>query len=288
VIKICLVLYRSINLLSFKIGWRLQLLETIATSKIEERRKRALAVAEECMALLKNRFGARRVILFGSLAGQGVWHETSDIDLAVEGLKPEDFFPAYAACDKLLPRDLELELDLVPLEDVYPELRARILGEVEMPDNPILALKALVDDELTALNRVAERMAELLTTGTQPPTWVELYAIAGMVHEFYNGIERIFERVAISLGETLPRGETWHADLLNQMASPVEEKRPAIIDEPLRTRLVEYLRFRHFFRHAYSYTLEWNQMRWQAEQLGATLRALQEQLQIFFESLENQ
>jgi len=250
---------------------------------VDRRRERALEAAAACARLLKERFGARRVILFGSLAGQTTWHEQSDIDLAVEGLADEDFFPAYSACRDLLPRDMEL--DLVPLEDAYPEMRARILGEVEMPDDPILAMKAVIEDELVALGRVAEEMADLLTKCARPPTRIELRAMASMLHEFYNGVERIFERIAIALGESLPRGADWHVDLLNQMAEPQEGIRPAVIDEPLRARLKEYLDFRHFFRHAYGYTLEWSKMQWKVERMSETLTMLREQLQAFFETV---
>lgn len=228
----------------------------------EERKKQALEVAEACAQLLKQRFGARRVLLFGSLAQQGVWHEQSDIDIAVEGLAPADFFPAYSACRDLLPRGLDLDLDLVPLEDAYPEMRARILGEVEMPKDTLLALKALVEDELVALERVSQEMQGLLIECARPPTHTELRAMASILHDFYNGIESIFERIAVRLGEGLPRGMHWHVDLLNQVAEAQPGKRPAVIDEPLRTRLKDYLDFRHFFRHAYGYTLEWNQIRW--------------------------
>ncbi|HXW01445.1 MAG TPA: nucleotidyltransferase domain-containing protein [Anaerolineae bacterium] len=253
-------------------------------TEIESRRQQALQAAEACIALLKSRFGARRVILFGSLAGQGVWHSQSDIDLAVEGVAPADFFKAYSACSDLLPQGLEL--DLVPLEDTYPEMRARILGEVEMPDDPILALKSMIEDELIALDRVAQEMTETLAACAQPPTRLELRAIASMLHEFYNGVERIFERIVVSFGEGLPRGSYWHVDLLAQMATAQANTRPAVIDEPLRARLEEYLKFRHFFRHAYSYTLEWNRMNWQAEQMSETLRLLREQLQTFFEGFK--
>jgi predicted nucleotidyltransferase len=253
-------------------------------SETELRRQQALQSAEACIALLKNRFGARRVILFGSLAGQGVWHSHSDIDLAVEGVDPADFFKAYAACADLLPRGLEL--DLVPLESASPELRARILGEVEMPDDPVLALKSVVEDELTALNRVAQQMTKLLDECAQPPSWVELYAFAGMLQEFYNGIERIFERIAVTLVEGLPQSSSWHTDLLTQMATPRPGARLAVIEEPLRARLEEYLKFRHFFRHAYRHTLEWGRMHWLADQLDETLRLLRDQLQTFFETLK--
>ena len=243
-----------------------------------------MTIAKECVTLLKDRFGVRQVILFGSLTDQGKWHKRSDIDLAVEGLPPADFFAAYSACRELLPPDLEL--DLVPLESVLPELRARILQETKMSADPILALKALVEDELIALNRLTQEMEETLVESAQPPTRVELRAIASILHEFYNGVERILERIVISLGEGLPQGGYWHADLLTQTATARQGGRPAIIDEALRARLKAYLDFRHFFRHAYGYNLEWSRLDWLAEQLRETLTMLQGQLQAFFEGLE--
>jgi predicted nucleotidyltransferase len=246
-------------------------------------REKALEAAEACAQLLKERFGVERVILFGSTTGQGVWHSRSDIDLAVEGLAPEQFFTAYSACREILPQGVEL--DLVPLERAYPEMRARILGEVQMPDDPILAIKGLAEDELTALERVTQEMTDLIATRADSPTRTELRAMASILHEFYNGVERIFERIAIGLDESIPRGAFWHADLLTQMATPREGVRPAVIDESLRARLKEYLEFRHFFRHAYGYTLEWNQLRWKVESLSETFEMLREQLRTLFETL---
>ncbi len=250
-----------------------------------ERRLQALQIARECMALLKNRFGARRVILFGSLAGQGTWHSRSDIDLAVEGLAPADFFPAYSACCKLLPPELELELDLAPLEDAPPELRARILGEVEMFDDPILSLKNLIEDELTSLERVVEATEVALDSLSNPPSQFELNGLAAYLHQFYTAIETMFERIVINFGEGLPRGAVWHSELLIQVATLQTGIRPAVIDNPLRSRLEEYLRFRHFFRHAYAYTLEWNRLQWLLKQMRSTLTMLREQLQTFFDAL---
>lgn len=165
------------------------------TGLTEKRKEQALEAAEACIRLLKERFGARRVILFGSLVGQGPWHEQSDIDLAVEGLAPEEFFPAYSACRDLLPRGLEL--DLVPLEDAYPEMRARILGEVEMPNDPLLALQRLIEDELVALERVVKNTEEALALLSGDPSQFELHGLAAYLHQFYTGVESIFERIAV-------------------------------------------------------------------------------------------
>jgi len=223
------------------------------------------------------------VILFGSLVGQSAWHGRSDIDLAVEGLCPEEFFAAYSACCDLLPRGLEL--DLVPLEDAYPEMRARILGEVEMPDDPMLALQGLIEDELVALERVVKNTEEALASFSDAPNQFELHGLAAYLHQFYTGVESIFERIVVWSGEGLPRGEYWHVDLLNQMAEEQPGVRLAVINEPLRARLREYLGFRHFFRHAYGYMLLWNKMRWKAENMSDTLKILRDQLHIFFEAM---
>jgi hypothetical protein len=162
---------------------------------------------------------------------------------------------------------------------------ARILGEVEVPNDPLLAVRALIEDELVALGRVAQEMQDLLAACASPPTHTELRAMASTLHEFYNAVERIFERMAVGLGEGMPQGSYWHANLVEQMATAWEGVRPAVIDEPLCARLKDYLDFRHFFRHAYGYTLEWSQLRWKAECLSATLTTFRDQLHLFFERL---
>ncbi len=80
-----------------------------------------------------------------------------------------------------------------------------------------------------------------------------------MLHSFYNGIENIFKRVALELDGELPDSRTWHRDLLETMARSAAV-RPAVISEGLRDQLKEYLHFRHVFRSAYSFLLEWEKL----------------------------
>ena len=94
----------------------------------EERRARAEARARElalrlpeAKRLLVERFGARRVILFGSLA-RGALEEWSDVDLAVEGIAPEDYFTAIAELVGLFERPV----DLVEIEHAQESLLARL------------------------------------------------------------------------------------------------------------------------------------------------------------------
>ncbi|MEZ4610032.1 MAG: nucleotidyltransferase domain-containing protein [Caldilineaceae bacterium] len=68
------------------------------------------------------RFGATRVILFGSLA-RGRFRLDSDIDLAVAGLAKGDLFRAMAGALEFTNR----WVDIKPLEEVDPHFRLRIL-----------------------------------------------------------------------------------------------------------------------------------------------------------------
>lgn len=248
-------------------------------------REQVLQIAERCSDLLKTRFGARRVIVFGSAAGQTPWHIGSDLDLAAEGIRPEDFFKAHSALEHLAPP--ELKVDLVPLEDVYPELRARILGEVEMTDDPILALQGLVKDELISLERVAQNMAMVHAASSDPPDLTEMLAMGALIQQFYNGIDNIFKRIAAQFDGALPTTAHWHKDLLIQM-SQAYPSRPAVIDAQLYAWLDDDLDFRHWFSHAYGFQLKWARLYPHVVRLPETFATLRAQLARFFAAVQSE
>jgi predicted nucleotidyltransferase len=83
-------------------------------------RARAAQALPELVGLLVAR-GAQRVWLFGSLVW-GEAHESSDIDLAVEGLPGEDLWRAQGALLATAP----CGVDLARIEEVPPTLSSRI------------------------------------------------------------------------------------------------------------------------------------------------------------------
>lgn len=252
----------------------------------KEKRREARRAAKRCVAYLKEHYGARRVVVFGSLRGDGPWHEGSDLDLAVEGLTPKEFWRAWDELEELVPR--WLTIDLFPLERVYPEVRARILGEMPMPENPYLALKARIEDELINLNRVCDEATQLLTQVPDPPTFVELRAAASIADDFYSGCERLFERIAVQPDESLPRDSDWHLRLQQQMTQSIPNVRPALLPAELADRLDSYRRFRHRARHRYSFELEWEPVRQLAEDMPALLAEMRAALDEFGRWLETQ
>lgn len=265
------------------------MLDHSPTTDLLERKRQAIEIASACTKLLQERFAAKRVILFGSLAGQTPWHDRSDIDLAVEGLPEGQFFRAFSACRDLLSSDLDL--DLVCLEDVYPEMRSRILRGIDMTKNPIAALKSLIEDEFIALQRIVRVAGEALATVPDPPDQLQLNGFASYLHQYYTGIERIFQRIAIHIDGYLPAGERSHIELLDRMAEPVPGKRNALIDRNQQNILRDYLGFRHFFRHAYGYQLRWSEMRFKIEMMESTLeqlqRAILETLDVLLQAIES-
>lgn len=62
--------------------------------------------------------GAEAVYIFGSAARRQM-HATSDVDFAVSGLPPEQFFPALSAASRILDR----AIDLIDLDEVTPFTR---------------------------------------------------------------------------------------------------------------------------------------------------------------------
>jgi len=90
------------------------------------RRHRALSAANRAARILKERFGADRVFLFGSLARDGVFDERSDIDIAVEGLDEAQYFRALAT---LLDIDPAIDVDLVMMETAPESMVERIRSE---------------------------------------------------------------------------------------------------------------------------------------------------------------
>ena len=261
-------------------------------------RAAALAAARRAADLLVRRYGARRVYLFGSLAGTGsvVFHPASDIDLAVEGLPGEVFWEALVAVDAVMPGGHSA--DVSELESVRPYIREAVLergmllaysdgATSERTDGAAMEQRqwGLLAEEIEhELGRMGDLVAEarpLADPRFTPSSSLELRAGGSILQDFYNGVERIFERIARIVDEHVPSDEHWHRTLLAQMVVPYPDRRPPVISSTTREDLVRYLGFRHLFRNIYGPDLEWSRMVGLLHTLGDTHRALTVELGAF-------
>lgn len=111
--------------------------------------------------------------------------------------------------------------------------------------------------EIENLGRLMGEMKQLLAGIGEDKSFIEVRAAGSILHDFYCGVEKMFERIALAIDKNLPKGENWHTELLIQMAKPIEGVRDRIISEDLLHKLKEHLRFRHLFRHVYGFELKW-------------------------------
>lgn len=87
---------------------------------LAERREQAWTVARQAAEVLRTRWGAQRVVVFGSLTQEGRLSPWSDIDLAVWGLEGTR---CYAALADVLDLTSEFTIDLVDPDDLRPAMR---------------------------------------------------------------------------------------------------------------------------------------------------------------------
>ena len=132
------------------------------------------------------------------------------------------------------------------------ELGLRLKGELEDLGSEIRAVSPLFDKVQSA-----------------EPDAIEIRAIGATLHAFYNGAERIFLLIAKTIDKKVPESRHWHRELLEQMHI-ANDRRAAIVDDQTYHQMIDYLGFRHFFRHSYPMELNWKVMQPLTQNLRAT------------------
>ena len=139
--------------------------------------------------------------------------------------------------------------------------------------------------ELELLRRLLTEHTSLFEPPrSEPPSRMQILALAAVIHSFYTGVENVFKRSAQAFDGGVPQSAMWHVALLNSMSS-ASQSRPAVISGSLRTRLKKYLDFRHFFRHGYSFRLAWAQMEPLVLDCAGTLDQFEAELRRFFDKI---
>ncbi len=92
----------------------------------DRRRLHAWKAARAASHILKDRFGASRVVLFGSLSRSSGFTERSDIDLAAWGIPPEKFYRAVAEVTGF---SQEFEINLTDVDTCPPNLLITVKKE---------------------------------------------------------------------------------------------------------------------------------------------------------------
>jgi hypothetical protein len=127
-----------------------------------------------------------------------------------------------------------------------------------------------IDTVLSELSRVAAHEKTEYSVA-------ELAAIATFIHNFYNGLENILKRILMFEKTALKDAPTWHKNLLQTSLNK------NIISAELYDSLSNYLSFRHFFVHSYSFTLRWNELKPLVDDLEVTWETFRSSVIVRFE-----
>ena len=93
---------------------------------LKARRLRSWRIARKAAKILKTEFGAEKVVVFGSLVHPVLFHDRSDVDLAVWGLKGREY---YRAVSVLLDIEPTVSIDLIAFEDARRPVQDTILKD---------------------------------------------------------------------------------------------------------------------------------------------------------------
>lgn len=150
----------------------------------------------------------------------------------------------------------------------------------------ILRLKEEINQEIQELELLVEEIKGLKNRLKTPSTY-DLRAAGSILHDFYNGVEAIFRRVAQELNGGLPAGLEWHKQLLKDMSIKIDKVRPPVISDNLRIQLQKYLGFRHLFRNIYGFSLEGDRIRLLSKDIEKVFNNLKKELKDFTAFLDN-
>lgn len=109
---------------------------------------------------------------------------------------------------------------------------------------------------------------------------IVLMGMSSAVEKCYSGMERIVKNLAENLDDYVPKGDSWHKSLIEQMASKVGDREPVLAENT--ARLLQALRaFRHRERNSYSFDLDKTRVMQLGEDVFLAMASLQKDLRTY-------
>ena len=143
-----------------------------------------------------------------------------------------------------------------------------------------------VELDLDQIHRLAKEYDDSLRYANSDVVPRDTVVVLGSVlHSFYNGAENALKRIILATDKKVLGGESSHAAIL-KLASTETNARPPIISQELHFKLLPFMAFRHFFRHAYSFQMDWQKMKALVQEFHSTSLDFSAELYKFLETLD--
>ena len=121
-------------------------------------------------------------------------------------------------------------------------------------------LKEDVLDEEKAIDETIEKLCQI--RGNFDPQKQDILtepAMGTYLMNFYNGIENILKRISKEYYSIIPKGNSWHKELIVLSYNAPEGKIP-IFDQAIAEGIIPYKNFRHRFVSGYGFQLRGEKM----------------------------
>ena len=147
-------------------------------------------------------------------------------------------------------------------------------------------VKGDINFEISQIDNLLLKYADVLTScrEKEKPDLTEITTSASVLHSFYNGLENIFHTIAKQIDNSIPEGANWHKDLLQQIARQTDSRK-AILTDDTEMICADFLAFRHFYRHSYSFMLDWDEFKQLVINLEKTWKIIKKEIQCFIENI---
>ena len=120
-------------------------------------------------------------------------------------------------------------------------------------------LKAEIDAQVKEIDRIYQEIEDRRQGAEQSRPVLE--SLGYQLHNLYCAFEDLFKIVAQCFENQIKDISQYHKELLRRISLPVEGVRPRLISEEASREMDELRAFRHFFRHAYSYELRYEKIK---------------------------
>ena len=277
---------------------------------------KAWQTAYQVATLLYEKFGATQVVVFGSLTEPMSFTKESDIDIAVSGLSDGAYDKAWNAIwgfksgfkidiinfdrskglfrERVKHQAIPIEKGVPPVlwKTLYEHLQRQVLpindGDIYEMNRKRLTQR--INDELVKIESTVDGIEKALEDIKAVPANYRQYieeSTANKLADVYNGIEKIFERIAREVDRHIPTGSRWHKNLLSQMTEQRPE-RPPVVSQNTSIQLEKLLEFRHKVNNIYGEELKYEETEPHAKSIDALFARASQDLRTFTDSLIRQ
>lgn len=151
-----------------------------------------------------------------------------------------------------------------------------------------LTLISRIEKELSELDKILKKINRGWKKVEDTEDELYIDSVALNLHDYYACLERIFKLIASEIDESLPRGESWHEELLKQMETEIKNTRPPALKTETTNQLDEYRGFRHVVRNVYTFNLSRERIKPLVQNLPKLNQKLREDVESFLSFLEEQ